>query len=243
MQQGRVLVDADWNSAAGTSLWAQRALAADIIGPHGGPNGLLGFTPTLVEHGGHIDLELSSGVYYVDGIRCELHASLVPPGHGGMSWTQQPYPTAVELEDLPPTPYLVYLDVWERLVTDLEDDALRDAAITGVGTTRRQVISQVWVTPWRCHGGEPTSDTFPLEGWRKNLRADPPRLRATTQPIDTPDGLGDDPDTGFRGAENHLYRVEIASDGTGGDPPYSAGLETTARRRRNGLPRRATDCL
>jgi hypothetical protein len=35
LQQGRVLVDADWNSAAGSSLWAQRALAADIIGSHG----------------------------------------------------------------------------------------------------------------------------------------------------------------------------------------------------------------
>jgi hypothetical protein len=72
MQQGRVLLDADWNAAVGASLWAHRALAADIIGAHGGPRATLGFTPTLVERNGLIDLELSSGAYYVDGIRCEL---------------------------------------------------------------------------------------------------------------------------------------------------------------------------
>ena len=112
----------------------------------------------------------------------------------------------------------MYLDVWERLVTDLEDDALRDVAITGADTARRQVIWQVRVTPWRCDGGAPTSDTFPLEDWRNALRGGSPRLRAATQPTDTSDGLGADPDTGFRGAENHLYRVEIASAGTGDDP-------------------------
>ena len=62
MQQGRVLLDADWNTATGTALWAQRTLAADIIGPHGGPNTQLGFTPTLVDRDGHIDLALSPGV-------------------------------------------------------------------------------------------------------------------------------------------------------------------------------------
>jgi hypothetical protein len=218
LQQGRILVDADWNTAAGTSLWAQRALAADIVGPHGGPNSHLGFTPTLGDSDGHSDLELSPGVYYVDGIRCELPAALVPPGHDAMPWNDQPYPIALAPVDLPNLPYLVYLDVWERLVTALDDDALLDVAAPGSDTTRRQVVWQVRVMPYPSDGAEPTGDTFPLDEWRTSLRGAPARLRATTT---SGAGIQDEfaaPDGGFTGAENHLYRVEIAATGTGGDP-------------------------
>ena len=43
MQQGRVLLDADWNEQAAILLRYLRSMAADIIGPHGGPAGNLGF--------------------------------------------------------------------------------------------------------------------------------------------------------------------------------------------------------
>jgi hypothetical protein len=212
MQQGRVLTDADWNDATGTSLWSQRALAADVIGPHGGPRGNLGFTPTLIDRDGSVDLELSSGVYYVDGIRCELPASLVPMGHGAMPWNDQPYPIALEPVALPTSPHLVYLDVWERHVSALEDDALRDVALDGVDTTRRQVIWQVRVMTYPAGDGVTSGDIFPLEGWREKLRGQPPRMRArTTPPTTVDDGHVVAPSGGFRGTENHLYRVEIVS--------------------------------
>jgi len=37
MQQGRVQLDADWNEQAAILLHYLRALAADMIGPFGGP--------------------------------------------------------------------------------------------------------------------------------------------------------------------------------------------------------------
>ena len=37
MQQGRVLLDSDWNEQTSLLLHYLRTLAADIIGPHGGP--------------------------------------------------------------------------------------------------------------------------------------------------------------------------------------------------------------
>jgi len=37
MQQGRVQLDADWNEQAAILLHYLQALAADLIGPHGGP--------------------------------------------------------------------------------------------------------------------------------------------------------------------------------------------------------------
>ena len=200
----------------GLRLWAHRALAADIIGPHAGPRGFLGFTPTLVERDGLIDLELSSGAYYVDGIRCELPLSLLPPGRGAMPWNDQPYPVAVEAEDLPSMPYLIYLDVWERLVTTLDDDALRNVAVTGADTARRQVIWQVRVMPYLAADDAVTSDAFPLAKWRNTIRPNPPCLRATTLPPEGDAGLGA-AGGGFTGAENHLYRVEIVSAGAGGD--------------------------
>ena len=37
MQQGRVQLDADWNEQVSILLDQTRMLAADLIGPHGGP--------------------------------------------------------------------------------------------------------------------------------------------------------------------------------------------------------------
>src|SRR5262245_8849851 len=77
MQQGRVQLDADWNEQVDISLHHLRRLAADLIGPSGGPgddfqimdkdasNNPLGF-----------DFLLRDGHYYVDGILCENDALL-----------------------------------------------------------------------------------------------------------------------------------------------------------------------
>jgi len=43
MQQGRVQLDADWNEQTEILLHYLRTLACDIIGPHAGPLGALGF--------------------------------------------------------------------------------------------------------------------------------------------------------------------------------------------------------
>ena len=43
MQQGRVQIDADWNEQAAILLRYMRSLAADLIGPYGGPAGNSGF--------------------------------------------------------------------------------------------------------------------------------------------------------------------------------------------------------
>jgi len=44
MQQGRVQLDADWNEQAAILLHYSQALAADLIGPFGGPDPGCGFT-------------------------------------------------------------------------------------------------------------------------------------------------------------------------------------------------------
>ena len=120
--------------------------------------------------------------------------------------------------------YLVYLDVWERHVTSLEDDSIREVALGGPDTcTRAQVV-------WRVNVWPPTEtdrkqDVTELacqavkdnwSGWanlfqpesRGRLRADlKPTSVDLSQPCITP------PEALYRGAENQLYRVEVHRGG------------------------------
>lgn len=202
MQQGRVLVESDWNAAMSGLIGAQRTLAADLIGPHGGPGPEPGFLVTRTDGGD--DLTLAKGVYYVDGIRCQLSDELL--------WSEQPY---LGPSELPEAPFLVYLDVWERHVSTIEDDSIREVALGGADTTsRRQVIWQVRAAEW-TDDDTPTCGDFDLDDWRRNLRGHPPQLRARTGPPPSADNpCLASPDARYRGVENQLYRVEIVSVAT-----------------------------
>src|SRR5262245_55273158 len=68
MQQGRVTTDADFNEQSSITLHYLRRLAADLIGPCGGPEGADGFRITPAPP----DLVIGAGRYYVDGVLCEL---------------------------------------------------------------------------------------------------------------------------------------------------------------------------
>lgn len=72
MQQGRVQLDADWNEQAAILLHYQRILAADLIGPAGGPQSNLGFgISALVPTSTAADFQIGFGHYYVDGLLCQ----------------------------------------------------------------------------------------------------------------------------------------------------------------------------
>src|SRR5690349_1269515 len=76
MQQGRVQLDADWNEQVSALLHYIQTLAADLIGPYGGPQQDLGFRisshPALSN-----DFFIGAGHYYVDGILCEISPELM----------------------------------------------------------------------------------------------------------------------------------------------------------------------
>ena len=147
MQQGRVLLDSDWNEQA--ELLNRRARAAIID-----TFGLLhvasaeAFAVSLGPGG----LMIGRGRIYVDGLIAENHGAgrlVWDPGldelhgEGATPYLRQPY-----LPDLPPVPasggpYLVYLDVWQREITALEDPNLTDPAVGSDTTTRLQTVWQV----------------------------------------------------------------------------------------------------
>ncbi|KYC37266.1 hypothetical protein WA1_47485 [Scytonema hofmannii PCC 7110] len=77
MQQGRVQLDADWNEQVAIFLHYLQTLAADLIGPHGGPVEKMGFL-TIAADPLKFDFIISSGHYYVNGLLCASEAVDVP---------------------------------------------------------------------------------------------------------------------------------------------------------------------
>ena len=143
-QQGRVQLDADWNEQTAILIHYMRTLAADLIGPFAGPKESKGFDILPVTDG---DFTIGAGRYYVDGILCENEKEKVTY----LKQEDYPNPTAPNTS----TAYLVYLDVWERHITALEDDYIREKALGGPDTaTRTKVVWQV-----KIDDGQVISDT------------------------------------------------------------------------------------
>ena len=78
MQQGRVQLDADWNEQGAILLHYVRTLAADLIGPHGGPGDGFKIEPYRDPD----DFVILPGHYYVAGFLCE--------NEGPLAYTGQP---------------------------------------------------------------------------------------------------------------------------------------------------------
>ncbi|HVF45254.1 MAG TPA: DUF6519 domain-containing protein [Pyrinomonadaceae bacterium] len=164
MQQGRVQLDADWNEQTALLWHYIRALSADLIGPHGGPDGLCGFaivTPDKLntlpdaEKAGADELGelkpslqgnflIGTGRYYVGGLLCENErVALYAPSKNAPGYDQRDH-LADELSA--EGNYFVYLDAWEQHVTAFEDDSIREVALGSQGpdtTTRARVAWQV----------------------------------------------------------------------------------------------------
>ncbi|MGX2041049.1 DUF6519 domain-containing protein [Methylocaldum sp. MU1018] len=278
MQQGRVQVDADWNEQVGILLHYMQALAADLIGPHGGPAADCGF---LILNGQEGNFGIGKGRYYVDGILCENEAtpvsftvlttdtkqiqvaSLSPDGRpfqkddyveifsstalgprtlakidvvdtGGRTlklnidavganvirradtYLTQPYfPNPKPLLENG-RKYLVYLDLWERHISHLEDESIREVALGGPDTaSRSKVIWQVKAHELddqdaiTCESAFEQLSPLPISTALLRAQTEKPAYSATEEPCVLP------PEARYRGMENRLYRVEIHTGNLG----------------------------
>jgi hypothetical protein len=165
MQQGRVQLDADWNEQTALLWHYIRALSADLIGPHGGPDGLCGFrilthdmlntscghdTPETVGENVLYPLTLpgnfmiGTGRYYVGGLLCENERmALYAPVKSAPGYDQRDY---LADEFTVEGDFFIYLDAWEEHVTSFDDEAIREVALGSQGpdtTTRARVAWQV----------------------------------------------------------------------------------------------------
>ncbi len=219
MQQGRVQLDADWNEAIAQIARRLQAEALDTLGPavvpRETPDGFL-ITPAVAS------FTIGAGRFYLDGILAENHreepfawyrrlAELT--GTGAVDYQNQPfYPLPPDLPDQGAR-YLVYLDVWQRAVTPLQDPELVEKAV-GVDTTGR--LQTVWQVKVLDEIGSATCATpeDQIPGWLELTHPSSGRLTTRTgDPPDDPDPCLLPPAAGYRGLENQLYRVEIHDGG------------------------------
>src|SRR6185295_11106458 len=213
-QQGRVWLDSDWNDEVLLQLNLLRQETFDIIGRCGAPAPGTAFTISPPQAGAPLDaFQIAGGPgpegrYYVDGILCQLDKSVT-------YLTQPDFPNPPRLT-FPPVgdlTALVYIEVWQRLITFLEDEEIREVALGGPDTaTRVKTIAQVKVAPLPAvlgRDGEITCAealaTLPTSGG--TLTTLQPTDSIPADPCQLPDPAS------YTGRENHLYRVEIHDGG------------------------------
>ena len=197
-QQGRVGLDADWNEQAEITAYRNETEALDVIGRAGAPKHHAGFA-ILKGSGG--DFEIGAGRFYVDGILCENEEQVF--------FTKQPHRPGTSV--LAAGRYLVYLDVWQRHLTALDDPEMREVALGGPDTaTRTQNVWQVRAVAVDAKIGCASESTE----WEGVIAPSDGQLSARAQP----DAQSDKPcivppGAGYRRLENQLYRVEIHRGG------------------------------
>lgn len=226
MQQGRVQLDADWNEAIQQIARRIQAEALDTFGPAVVPRETAdGFLITLSGS----SFEIGAGRIYVDGLLAENHHQAPiewdrrlaeERGSGAVGYDDQPYlPSPPDLPDQG-VPYLVYLDVWRRAVTPLQDPDLVEKAV-GVDTTgRMQTVWQVKILD-DIGSTTPATPEDQIPGWLEETHPSSGRLTTRTgDPPDDPDPCLLPPAAGYRGLENQLYRVEIHEGGPQGSATF-----------------------
>jgi hypothetical protein len=230
-QQGRVSLDANPNEQNEILLHYMRTLAADLIGPHGGPQSGAGFGIQVVaDAAGQLeDLRIGPGRYYVDGLLVENEA--LDEGGAALEVTYRGQPHAYldqerATDRLPPGfPFLLYMRVSEQLVTGLEDRDLLEVALGSNGpdtAARTKVVWQIRATDKLPDGtdlpnGADANDIAAAwDDWVKLWQPDNRgRLRARARrPADAEsDVCIVSPEARYRGHENQLYRVEVHTGG------------------------------
>lgn len=195
MQQGRVPLDADWNEQADIESYLRRTALRDVIGgcciPASAPDS---FRVTVQ---GNL-LRVAPGRIYVGGRLC--------------------VETAEQVLALPAsaTPFVVYLEVFERHVTAIEDPDIREVALGGPDTaTRTLTTCRARIAPLAS-----MTSCRELAGWIPPGQTTGQMTALTTvAPPDTPCAVP--AAAGYSRLENQLYRVEIHRSGTigAGTPP------------------------
>ncbi len=236
-QQGRVELDADTNENTAILLDAICQLAADMIGRHGGPAD--GFS--LSKSGQN--LNIAPGVYYVDGLRTnnEVRAGGKPVTYATQPFAffeDGDNERNISFDKR----LLIYLKVWEQARSAVEEPSIREKAL-GIyapdTTLRTRLIWQVRFVPVVLANEVNEQDKnnpdilildLPANG--NVTAAAKPKVEAAfydwvakrrstgtlTAQVERPDHTLDnpcvlDPNSLYRGLENHLYRVEVHSPG------------------------------
>jgi hypothetical protein len=154
MQQGRTVLDSDFNEEAALGDEERRRALLDIVGPTGSPD--KGFAAALeigdevtiqpVSFGGEppvntLNYRISPGSMYVAGLRFEHEERTIGGEVGGDPIVFQRDFLQMRAEDAPQTgdthSQLTYLHAWQQWVSATEDEEIRERALGGIDTSLR----------------------------------------------------------------------------------------------------------
>lgn len=207
-------------TANGGSTWqfvdaGQESATLRGIGIGAAPHGwIVGDDSTLValEHGSPpvqrlpaVSLSIEPGRYYVDGVLCEAETRT--------SFYNQPDRRVATR--LPAGTHLVYLDVWQRHLSYLEEPEIREVALGGPDTASRgQTVWQLRTMPLGVLSPPDSSCLSAIPEWDALVSPTTARLRARAEPEELPASVCElGAAAGYRRVENQLYRVEIHTGG------------------------------
>lgn len=218
-QQGRVALDADHNEQSFIDDYLRTSEIVDVVGDYGAPAGDAGFEITVV--GG--ELAIGAGRYYVAGLMCDNAQVL---SYDGQPYLIDPSFTGTELLAILARSggnevLQVYLEVWQRLVTDLDDPCLREPALGRADTTAR--LQTVWrvaaeLQKTAATEGNPGSSPSGMTPCCQQMYVASPHtstgmMSAGTGGPSADCGCEPVAAAGYQGIENQLYRVEIHTPG------------------------------
>jgi|GEM_PF-4292260 len=201
LQQGRVSVDADFNEEVDILNTRQDATTSSVVGPVARPKN--NFT-IGVDGGGN--LSISPGVLYIKGVPCVNESQC---GLGTQPYLPVDNSSQAAFPDLAGNgSYAVYLRALERVITAVQDSAIREKALGGADTAvRTQWIWQVRLAPAALPIKCNDSSSWLAPFTPGTMTASTVAMATGTSPCVLP------PQANFRGLENQLYRVEIHQGG------------------------------
>ncbi|MGH8106409.1 MAG: DUF6519 domain-containing protein, partial [Arenimonas sp.] len=208
-QQGRVLLDQDWNASTQIqALWRETA-GRDVIGgglvavPVAEPDGLKILSATTTATG--VDVVLQPGRAWVDGVH--LHYAGAVPLHADYFLPPFQSPQESIATIAAGERDAVVLEVWDEAFSAYQDPLqLLEPALGGPDTTERvktcMAIKLLRLADGQGCGDLPIDDDFASKG----------KLTVTPAPTMVVAGSCPVPDSGgYTGFEHYLYRIEIAT--------------------------------
>jgi hypothetical protein len=205
-QQGRVQVDADWNEQLDIQAHFDKTMLCDVVGKTGTPLESPGFE---IVPDGATGFTIGRGRYYVDGMICENNLDNL----NARKQEDLPFSKLFKENSIFPKDegyYAVYLDVWPRHITFLEDPDLLEVALGRTDTTTR--TKNIWQV--KTLKIDVTDTQKALANFESKILRSTGKLRARVKPKPLQGGCEPIISTGYSGDENRLYRVEIHSSGT-----------------------------
>jgi hypothetical protein len=198
LQMGRVLLDAEYNEGMDTQNHLREQALRDVIGGCCVPQDEPDSFAVTVSDDNVPSLQVAAGRIYIDGLLYKQNEAV--------SLT-----LSVTEKDVQ---FVVYLEVFRRLVTSIEDPALKESAVGVETAARTQVVGRVRMAP--LEGKESKALCRDLNGWQPPDFVTKGSLQAFTEEAADVDPCLPPPGSGYRGLENHLYRIEVHASGEAG---------------------------